>query len=92
MNTHEARGLIILLPVLALVLSFAVQNEVIALTLAAICMMAALAVLYRHLDELTDISGGNLAPKLPFSRHTGLRLPWTAADEDTWIVAHRILG
>ena len=26
---------------------------------------------------------GNLAPKLPFSRHTGLRLPWTVADEDT---------
>ena len=30
---------------------------------------------------------GNLAPKLPFSRHTGLRLPWTVADEDTWTVA-----
>ena len=35
---------------------------------------------------------GNIAPKLPFNRHTGLRLPWTVADEDTWIVAHRILG
>ena len=35
---------------------------------------------------------GNLAPKLPFSRHTGLSLPWTVADEETWIVAHRILG
>lgn len=35
---------------------------------------------------------GNLAPKLPFNRHTGLRLPWTVTDEDTWIVAHRILG
>lgn len=35
---------------------------------------------------------GNISPKLPFSRHTGLRLPWTVADEDTWIVAHRILG
>lgn len=35
---------------------------------------------------------GNLAPKLPFNRYTGLRLPWTVRDEETWIVAHRILG
>src|SRR5699024_7614176 len=35
---------------------------------------------------------GNLAPKLPFTRHTGLRLPWTVTDEETWIVSHRILG
>lgn len=35
---------------------------------------------------------GNICPKLPFSRHTGLRLPWTVADEDTWTVAHRLLG
>jgi hypothetical protein len=35
---------------------------------------------------------GNLSPKLPFNRHTGLRLPWTVADEDTWVIAHRILG
>ena len=35
---------------------------------------------------------GNLCPKLPYSRHTGLRLSWTLADESTWILAHRILG
>lgn len=35
---------------------------------------------------------GNVCPKLPYSRHTGLRLPWTLADESTWILAHRILG
>ncbi len=35
---------------------------------------------------------GNVAPKLPFNRYAGLRLPWTVRDEDTWIVAHRILG
>ena len=35
---------------------------------------------------------GNIAPKLPFNRYTGLRLPWTVRDEETWIVAHRILG
>lgn len=35
---------------------------------------------------------GNLAPKLPRTRHTGLRLPWTVADEDAWICAHRAVG
>ncbi len=35
---------------------------------------------------------GNLAPKLPRTGHTGLRLPWTVADDDAWICAHRILG
>ena len=35
---------------------------------------------------------GNIAPKLPFNRHTGLRLPWTVTDENTWTVAHRILS
>lgn len=36
--------------------------------------------------------GGIISPKLPFSRHTGLRLPWTVQDEDTWNVAHRVIG
>jgi len=36
--------------------------------------------------------GGNISPKLPFSKHTGLRLPWTVTDEKAWVVAHRILG
>lgn len=36
--------------------------------------------------------GGIVSPKLPFNRHTGLRLPWTVQDEDTWNVAHRIIG
>ena len=35
---------------------------------------------------------GFLSPKLPFNRHTGLRLPWTVQDEDTWNAAHKILG
>ena len=35
---------------------------------------------------------GNLAPKIPFNRYIGLRLPWTVQDEDTWRLAHRILG
>ena len=35
---------------------------------------------------------GFVAPKLPFNRHTGLRLPWTVQDEATWNLAHRIIG
>ncbi len=38
------------------------------------------------------IFSGIISPKLPFTRHTGLRLPWTVRDEDTWNVCHRILG
>lgn len=34
---------------------------------------------------------GYISGKLPFTKHTGLRLPWTVIDEDTWNVAHRIL-
>jgi len=35
---------------------------------------------------------GLISPKLPFNRHTGLRLPWTVQDEEAWAVAHRALG
>lgn len=35
---------------------------------------------------------GFISPKLPFSRYTGLRLPWTVQNEETWNVAHKILG
>lgn len=35
---------------------------------------------------------GIVSPKLPFNKHTGLRLPWTVQDEETWNVAHRIIG
>lgn len=35
---------------------------------------------------------GIVAPRLPFNRHTGLRLPWTVQDEATWNLAHRIIG
>jgi uncharacterized membrane protein len=148
MNNRKVRGVIIVLPVLALALTVALKNEIISLVLISICMLTTIAVLYRHLDELTNISNdnpkmktlrlvtvfdaalfllviivvflisngtlalsedaeilfaaaiisaiifvlGNVSPKIPFNKHTGLRLPWTVADEDTWIVAHRILG
>ncbi|MCI5774313.1 MAG: helix-turn-helix domain-containing protein [Erysipelotrichaceae bacterium] len=35
---------------------------------------------------------GSIADKLPFNRHTGLRLPWTVRDEQTWRLAHKILS
>lgn len=38
------------------------------------------------------IFSGMISPKLPFNRHTGLRLPWTVYDEETWNIAHKIIG
>ena len=35
---------------------------------------------------------GNLSPKIPFNRYFGLRLPWTIIDEQTWRIAHKIVG
>jgi len=35
---------------------------------------------------------GNLAPKIPFNRYLGLRLPWTVRDEETWRLAHKLVG
>ncbi|MCD7847220.1 MAG: helix-turn-helix domain-containing protein [Oscillospiraceae bacterium] len=35
--------------------------------------------------------GGIISPRLPFTDHTGLRLPWTVADEDTWNLAHKVI-
>ena len=42
--------------------------------------------------SLIILFGGFISPKLPFNRHTGLRLPWTVQDEDTWNIAHKIIG
>lgn len=38
------------------------------------------------------LAAGILCPRLPYNRHTGLRLPWTIRDEETWKIAHNILG
>ena len=38
------------------------------------------------------VFAGLISPKLPFNRHTGLRLPWTVADEGAWRAAHETLG
>lgn len=148
MNANKARGCIIALELLALLVLAAVHNRLLALLLSAAVLLSSIFILYGNLGVLTDLSPDNpkmktlklatvfdgivmlscvlwavltrlgilnvsqrgeeyfaafiisavilfsgvIAPKLPFSRHTGLRLPWTVADEETWIVAHRILG
>ena len=38
------------------------------------------------------IFSGIISPRLPYNRHTGLRLPWTIQDEDVWNIAHKTLG
>ena len=50
------------------------------------------SVLASSIVSIVILVLGNISPKLPRSRYTGLRLPWTVADETTWVVAHRILG
>lgn len=35
---------------------------------------------------------GYIAPKLPWNRYIGLRLPWTVVNEKAWNAAHRLLG
>ncbi|WP_250674750.1 SdpI family protein [Paraclostridium ghonii] len=52
------------------------HNNMVAITLASLFIMVF----------------GNYAPKIPFNRYLGLRLPWTIRDEDTWKLAHKILG
>lgn len=59
------------------VLVFSERSE----RLTAMCFLAVIMVFF-----------GFVSPRLPFQRHTGLRLPWTVRDEDTWNLAHRILG
>ena len=59
------------------VLQFSEQEEKMTAMFVTACIM---------------IFTGIVSPKLPFTRYTGLRLPWTIRDEETWNLAHRILG
>ena len=74
---------------------------VVALCMVGVALMAAGVISLSEQQEMllsivlvaaAMIFTGWIAPKLPFTRHTGLRLPWTVRDEDTWNLAHRILG
>lgn len=35
---------------------------------------------------------GTIAPRIPYNRHTSLRLPWTIANKEAWNIAHQTLG
>lgn len=35
---------------------------------------------------------GTIAPRIPYNRHTGLRLPWTIANKRAWNIAHQTLS
>lgn len=71
-----------------LIVLFAVLNETGAVHLSD----AQSSWLIAGLFAVIMMGFGNVAPQIPFNRYTGLRLPWTVSDEETWIVAHRILG
>ena len=49
-------------------------------------------ILAMSIVSIAMIFSGIISPRLPFNRHTGLRLPWTVQDEDTWNIAHSVLG
>ena len=68
------------------VIAVLVKVDIVCLSQNGEKLMAALIV------SIIIFFTGYIAPKLPFNRHTGMRLPWTVADEETWNVAHQILG
>lgn len=148
LQANKKRGMILFLSFLAMLVALLIKNEIISILLVGICLLLAIAVLYRNLALLTSITtddlrigtlrittlfnigvlvvgiifalltgfhvitfsengekmlamalvscviifSGIISPKLPYNRHTGLRLPWTVQDEDTWNVAHRVIG
>lgn len=55
MNASKARGLIILLSILALAASLGIENKLVALILMSVCILSAALILYRHLGELTEL-------------------------------------
>lgn len=79
-----------------------VFDIVVIILMAAFAILTKTGVLYlgdqkeemfaAALITVVIIFTGLIAPKLPFNRHTGLRLPWIVQNEDAWNIAHRILG
>lgn len=78
------------------------SNIVLLLLLGGIVLLESLNVIHisKNTQEIMTVILvsfligvlGLVSPKLPFNRHTGLRLPWTVTDEQTWNLAHRIIG
>ena len=148
LQANKKRGQILTLSFLSMIITLSIDKEAVSILLVGICMVIAVAILYRNLALLTRITtddlkvgvlrittifnvsilltgivfailvgcdfivfsengekmfamaivssvmifAGIVCPKLPYNRHTGLRLPWTVQDEDTWNVAHRTIG
>ena len=72
--------------IIALAIVFLEQSNAVELSSSGEKWIAACVVC------IVMLFGGYISPKLPFSRHTGLRLPWTIQDEGTWNIAHRMIG
>ena len=69
-----------------MVIAMSVKNDLVSIILVVGCMLTATAILYRNLSLFTSIKSDDGRAGI------GLRLPWTVQDEDTWNIAHRILG
>lgn len=69
-------------------LALAIMVELRSVDISEQCESLIAAVLF----VCVIIFSGIVSPKLPFSKHTGLRLPWTVQDKDTWNVAHKVIG
>ena len=69
-----------------------VFNAVFLIVLLAVCGLLQAQVISLTVFSCLFLFFGALSPRLPYQRHTGLRLPWTVQDEDTWNLAHRIIG
>ena len=85
LQANKKRGLILGFSFLAMLIALLVENEIVSILLVGVCTLMALV-------SCVILFAGLVSPKLPFSRHTGLRLPWTVQDEDTWNITHRIVG
>ena len=148
LEAGKVRGLILWLTIIAIALMQIIRNEVLAISISSILLVAVLIILYRNISLLSvgfDTTGktgsikavtvfdivliviisifgilvktnkihlsenqealfastlitvfmvfvGIIAPRLPYNRHTGLRLPWTIQNEGAWNIAHKILG
>ena len=49
-------------------------------------------ILMSLIISMIIIAFGIVAPRLPFNQKMGLRVPWTISDEQTWNIAHHVLG
>lgn len=83
-SLHMTTRFTIVVVILAVILAFAFEKQLINENLEDLFVAGIVSSVM--------LFAGYVAPKLPFSRHTGLRLPWTISDEATWHIAHRIIG